>query len=452
MRQDDIYEIIEMECRKQLLHKEVKGVTAQFIGDKLSMHRTNVVRELGKLIEMKVIYKSDGRPVYYYIDPKYIDLEKETFEEKHILSNSIDKYLKTKKSSLIAKGFSKEEVRKKLINDMEQYVNKYFDFINEDTIINIKNDKDSEKMQYIVGVDGGGTKTESIAYSLDGTELARGYAGYGNIIIDKETALKNLELSILECIKKLRKEDCIYLYLGLAGCEAGDNKVIIERYLKSRFNCPIKIVNDAQLALSALLKGEDGILTIAGTGSITIGRNNKDEVRVGGWGHLIGDEGSGYYISMEAIRKVFLENDLGTPNSLLTKEIFKETNCNDRRQLLEFVYNSNKGEIAELVHVVTKMAKKGDDTSIEILKKSGKLLAQNTVRAIKLLKLKGKVKVGIKGSVITKIQIVKETFLDDFYINDIKIELYDEDVSSAKGAYYEIAKVIDQVQRDSLHE
>lgn len=443
MRQDDIYEIIEMECRKQLLHKEVKGVTAQFIGDKLSMHRTNVVRELKKLVEMKVVYKSEGRPVYYYIDPKYIDLDKETLEENNILSNSIDKYLKTKKSSLVAKGFSKEEVRTKLISEMQEYVNKYFEFINEETRPNIINDKDSEKMQYIVGVDGGGTKTEAIAYGLDGREIAKGYAGYGNIIIDKETALKNIEVSILECIKKLRIEDCLYLYLGLAGCEAGDNKIIIERYLKSRFNCPIKIVNDAQLALSALLKGEDGILTIAGTGSITIGRNNKNEVRVGGWGHLVGDEGSGYYISMEAIRKVFLENDLGIPTSPLSKAILKETNSSDRRQLLEFVYNSNKGEIAELVHVVTKMAKKGDSISIEILKRSGKLLAENTRRAIRLLKLKGKVKVGIKGSVITKIQMVKEAFIDDFYINDIKVELYDEDVSSAKGAYYEIIKMLD---------
>ncbi|MBZ9687077.1 hypothetical protein G9F72_012155 [Clostridium estertheticum] len=56
-------------------------------------------------------------------------------------------------------------------------------------------------MQYILGVDGGGTKTEAIAYDLYGVEIARGYAGLGNIIIDKDIALNNIELSILECTK-----------------------------------------------------------------------------------------------------------------------------------------------------------------------------------------------------------------------------------------------------------
>ena len=128
------------------------------------------------------------------------------------------------------------------------------------------------EMQYIIGVDGGGTKTEAIAYDLNGREIARGYAGLGNIIIDKDAALKNIEQSILKCTKTLRLDDCVYLCLGLAGCEAGDNKIIIQQYLKRRFNCPIKVINDGEIALSALLKGNDGIMTISGTGSITIGK------------------------------------------------------------------------------------------------------------------------------------------------------------------------------------
>ena len=292
-------------------------------------------------------------------------------------------------------------------------------------------------MQYILGVDGGGTKTEAISYSLDGREIARGYAGFGNLIINKDTALKNIELSILECTKKIKFDDCVYLCLGIAGCEAGENKIIIEHYLKSRFHCPIKVINDGEIALSALLKGNDGILTIAGTGSITIGKYNGAEVRVGGWGHLIGDEGSGYFIAMEAIRKVFLENDLGLSDSVLTKEIYKGTNCNSRKQLLQFVYNFNKGEIAALVPVILKMWGKGDSSSTQILKDAGKYLARNTIRAFKLLGVKGKIKVAIKGSIITNIQIVKDEFINEFTINNIKIQLYDEDVSSAKGAYYE---------------
>lgn len=291
-------------------------------------------------------------------------------------------------------------------------------------------------MHYILGLDGGGTKTETIAYSLNGSEIARGYAGFGNVLIDKDTALKNIELSILECTKDLSLDDCVYLGLGLAGCEAGNSKMIIKEYLKWRFHCPIKVINDGEIALSAMLKGADGILTIAGTGSITIGKYNGTEVRVGGWGHLIGDEGSGYFIAMEAIRKVFLENDLGLSESDLTKEIYKETKCENRNQLLEFVYKSFKGDIAALVTVVLSLWEKGDKTCTQILKNAGKDLALSTMRAAKLLELKGEIKVAIKGSIITKIQIVKDEFINEFVLNDIKIKLYDEDVSSAKGAYY----------------
>lgn len=440
MKQDEIYMIIEMECRKQLFHGEIKGTTAKFISDNLGMKRPNVVRELKKLIDMGSVYKSEGRPVYYYIDPSCIDINKEILDERNMLSNNIDDYIKNKKSKLMTEGFTAEEIREKLIVEMEQYVNRYFTALSNRDSSYLEDNKDFEDVKYIIGVDGGGTKTEAIAYSLDGKELARGYAGFGNIMIDKETGLKNIELSILECTKNLRWEDCLFLYLGLAGCEAGDNKIIIERFLKARFPWPIKIVNDGQLALSALLKGEEGILTIAGTGSITIGKQGGTEARVGGWGHLIGDEGSGYYISMEGIKNVFLENDLGLEDSLLTKEIFKATNCSNRRQLCEFVYNSNKGEIAALVPTVVRMAKKGDSTSIEILKRAGRFLAENTMRAIKLLNIKGRVKVAIKGSIITKIPLVKETFINEFYLKDIKIKLYDEEVPSAKGAYYELLK------------
>lgn len=290
--------------------------------------------------------------------------------------------------------------------------------------------------QYILGVDGGGTKTETIAYDLEGKEIARGHAGFGNIIMDKDVALKNIELSVLECTKELKLDNCVYLCLGLAGCEAGDNKLIIHQYLKWRFNCVIKVINDGELALSALLKGNEGIITIAGTGSITIGKYNGRSVRVGGWGHLIGDEGSGYSIAMGAIKNVFLENDLGLSDSSLTKEIFRETNCANRKELLQFVYSSNKGEIASLVPIILKMWKKGDDSCTKLLNRAGVDLAQSTIRAIKLLGVKGKVNVAIKGSIITKIQIIKDIFINEFSKNNIDIQLYDENISSAKGAYY----------------
>ena len=146
-------------------------------------------------------------------------------------------------------------------------------------------------MKYILGVDGGGTKTEAIAYDLEGNILSKGLSSFGNLLINTEKALENIKDAITQCTKELKINECIHIYLGIAGVSAGDNKEKVKKYIVENFNCKTTVVNDAELALSALLKGKDGFLTIAGTGSICIGHYKNKKVRVGGWGHILGDEG-----------------------------------------------------------------------------------------------------------------------------------------------------------------
>ena len=122
-------------------------------------------------------------------------------------------------------------------------------------------------MKYVIGVDGGGTKTEAVAYDLDGNVLEKSLTGFGNLVNDEKEALKNIIDSLEVILNKLGKEDLQGLYLGLAGSEVGDNAKIVKNEIKNRFDLDSVIMNDGDLALKALLKGEDGILVIAGTGS-----------------------------------------------------------------------------------------------------------------------------------------------------------------------------------------
>ncbi len=107
-------------------------------------------------------------------------------------------------------------------------------------------------MIYIIGVDGGGTKTEAVAYDLNGNSLSRSISGYGNILINEEKALNNIKESIEKCTKSLNKSECVYIYAGIAGSTAGNGKEIIKKYIQDKFKCNVIVVNDADLALSAL--------------------------------------------------------------------------------------------------------------------------------------------------------------------------------------------------------
>lgn len=136
-------------------------------------------------------------------------------------------------------------------------------------------------MEYVIGVDGGGTKTESVAYDLEGNVLETSLTGFGNLVNDKKQALKNVISGIEELLNKLGRDGLKGLYLGLAGSEVGENAKIVLQEIKTEFEVNSVIMNDGDLALKALLKGEDGILVIAGTGSTSFGVNGKKQARCG---------------------------------------------------------------------------------------------------------------------------------------------------------------------------
>lgn len=291
-------------------------------------------------------------------------------------------------------------------------------------------------MKYIIGVDGGGTKTEAIAYNMEGKEICKAATGYGSLIIDKKTAVNNIIQAIEICVNILKENELIGIYLGLAGIEAGENKKIVEKAVKSKFNTHIEVYNDAELAFYALLKGEEGILTISGTGSIALGISKDKKIISGGWGHLLGDEGSGYSLAINAYKRMIYEEELGLEKSKLTKTILKELSIQNVQDIKGIVYYSTKDEIASIIPTIVKLAEEQEENALRILKEAGIEIALMVHRLWKKIKLQGTIKVALKGSIITKIKFVREAF-NAHLLNLIEnVEIIDEDVSSCKGAYY----------------
>ncbi|MBY0596422.1 BadF/BadG/BcrA/BcrD ATPase family protein [Bacillus bingmayongensis] len=291
-------------------------------------------------------------------------------------------------------------------------------------------------MSYIIGVDGGGTKTEAVAYDLNGKKISEGKAGYGNLLLNEKQAIINIIDAIEQCLVPLKKEECQYICLGLAGYGGVKNTKGIKDALYEAFNIPFTIVNDGIVAHAALLKGKDGILTISGTGSVSIGVHNGIEKLAGGWGHILGDEGSGYWIAMQVFIKMTQEEDAGLNYSDLTKLILTKLGYHSVLELKKFIYSSTKAEIASFVPIIVQQAKAGDDFSQNILKEAGYHLAKTTLDVCKKLNFDNNVTIAIKGSVLTNISFVQTSFIEKIKQEKPEVQFILEDVSSTLGCYY----------------
>ncbi|MBL4932727.1 N-acetylglucosamine kinase [Clostridium paridis] len=290
-------------------------------------------------------------------------------------------------------------------------------------------------MEYVIGIDGGGTKTEAVAYDLNGEAITSAVTGFGNLLNGEEEALNNIINAIKQVVETYGIEGLKGLYLGLAGAEVDDNAKIVQERIKKELCIDSTVMNDGELALKALLKGEDGVLTIAGTGSVAFGIKNGKEARCGGWGNLLGDEGSAYKIAIEAFKNMIYENDFGIEMSELSKEILESLKMKKVDEIIGFVYSNTKDEVASITPIVSKRADLGDKIAIDILKSEGLAIAKTTERVYKKLGFQS-ASIGIVGGVLKKSKILRETFEEYLNKNANIIAFVDEEVSPAKGAYY----------------
>lgn len=290
-------------------------------------------------------------------------------------------------------------------------------------------------MKYVIGVDGGGTKTEATAYDLNGNALKSTERGFANLLNNKEKALDNIVSSIQEIINEYCVEELEGLYLGIAGSEVGENSKIIREAIVNRLKIDCVVMNDAEIALKAMLKGEDGILTIAGTGSAAFGINKNNAARCGGWGNLLGDEGSGYKIAIEAIKRMIFEEENSILRSELTKRIMDKLKINSVDEVTVFVYSSTKDDIAALAEIVARLGEEGDEVANGILISEGIELAKTVVNVYKKLNFDS-CSIVLVGGVIRKAKVLRKAF-ENYLRKNINVKnIVDGEISPTIGAYY----------------
>lgn len=223
-------------------------------------------------------------------------------------------------------------------------------------------------VRLFLGVDGGGSKTAAVIVDSMGSEVGRGSSGSGNYAaVGLESAVRNITEAVQQARAAVPGISLTSAWIGLAGVDRPADMEILSPHL-SKLASGMKLTNDAELALSPL-PGVVGVAVVVGTGAIAVGRNSQGKTaRAGGWGHIIGDEGSGYDLGCRALQAVIRAYDGRGRRTSLTERVLERWELSDPTGIIGRVYpDTDKAEIARLSSLVFSEARAGDEIAREMV-------------------------------------------------------------------------------------
>lgn len=285
-------------------------------------------------------------------------------------------------------------------------------------------------MKYVIGVDSGGTHIVGQALTDTGKVLFETQSGPGNILLDETGTYQNLTTILTTIFENMPQADCQHVLIGIAGVETTGNATEVANYFTKKFEVKVNVISDAQLALLNGLEGQDGTLVIAGTGSVVYGRQNKKMMRYGGWGFLLGDTGSAYKITAEAMINALKAHDLNQANSLI-ESLINWLNATNIKQAVQKYYQLNRKDVASLAAKIAELAEKGDQTAQQILIDQATALAGEVLGLIKQYHAPIPERIAFSGSVLVHNDFYRETLLQQ--INHVYPEIKGHVVSTNNG-------------------
>ena len=275
----------------------------------------------------------------------------------------------------------------------------------------------------ILSIDGGGTKTNAAVCDIEGNVLGLATAGPSNYhSLGIATTKQNLHEAISTALSNagITNNCCFQLaFFGLAGLDHPQDSPNYEAIIKD-LPWPIKqihIINDARLSLALVNTGGPGMIVVSGTGSIAYGLNAfGQEARAGGWGYLLGDEGSGYDLGLKTLRTVTKALDGCLEADLLTSSLLKHLQLNSASELTDYFYEIPKApsEIASIARLTHQLAQEGDIISQKLCLEASQDLALIAYTVLKKLTMTdAAVNIGLSGG----------AFQSNFLVNSFIHEL-----------------------------
>lgn len=225
-------------------------------------------------------------------------------------------------------------------------------------------------IEYYLGIDGGGTKTEFALADRKGVCLKNIILGACNPNdVGMERTIDILRKGILDVCEGIPLEK-ISVFAGIAGGATGKNGQEIRGFLEGYSFGQVNNGSDALNAVSAFLRTEDGIAVIMGTGSIAFAQKKEQQIRVGGYGYLLGDVGSGYELGREGIFAALADEDGSGPPTLIRRLVLERCGGTTIWEKLSDFYAGGKREIAGYAPCVFAAYTMGDQAASGIIRRN----------------------------------------------------------------------------------
>nr|WP_310055600.1 BadF/BadG/BcrA/BcrD ATPase family protein [Arthrobacter ginsengisoli] len=245
----------------------------------------------------------------------------------------------------------------------------------------------------VIGLDIGGTKTRGVRFE-DGRAVADESVGSSNV---QNVSREEAALHLAELFARIGGGTVAQVYAGAGGIDTDADAAALTALIAPHVpGARITVVHDSRLLLAAG-GASTGVAVIGGTGSAAWGRNSRgEEARAGGWGYLLGDEGSGYWLGREAVRHSLRRMNQGLAPDELTTALLASCGVADPNKLIALFHSPDTGRRywAERARLVVDAAAAGHTASRELVDQAGRDLAALALQTVRQLGIDGPVILG----------------------------------------------------------
>ncbi len=298
-------------------------------------------------------------------------------------------------------------------------------------------------MRYFLGIDAGGTKTSAVLADA-GSVLARAQAGSIKVSrIDTDAASNNLAALLADLTRQsgIPADAIASTCIGLSGITVPQIADWTRAEMQKHLRGHVYLCGDEEIALDGAFHGGPGVLVIAGTGSNVVGRMPNGAVfHLGGWGPVISDEGSGYWIGVHAVRATLLAMDREESTQLF-EEILRVWKIGSHTDMVELCNRIPGPDFSQLARSVSACAEQGDAIARQVLQEGGAILGSMALFALQKLSCGGQLpasnlQLAFTGSVLAHVAPLREALITIVHAALPHVSILAEPVDAAMGALW----------------
>lgn len=260
---------------------------------------------------------------------------------------------------------------------------------------------------FVVVIDGGGTKSTVHVYDRSGEIVYANEGLFLNLSVDPTASIAHLEALLNETELAIPIPQWSALVVGLAGKHQQVTHSSLQATLTTRYSVPCFVMRDIDLAKHAYLQ-DDGIIAIAGTGSIGLGRAKGEELSVGGWGHILGDEGSAYRVSRLTLQALVKRFDQGLPMTETDRFLLQTLSLSDAESIKHLVYEQPKASVAVIAKHLQSCL--DDPEVLDRFTDEAEAFAQTISLLVTRLPFSGSIPVHLMGGMFAHNELFRQAF------------------------------------------